>query len=60
MKQIPHQQLRRIGLLICLVAGAFLVSHSVNALVADALSFGPDRPTGSGGDESALPISYEP
>ena len=60
MKQISHQQWRRIGLLICLVAGAFLLSHSINALVADALYLVPERSSGSGVGESALPISYVP
>jgi general secretion pathway protein C len=43
-----------------MVAGAFLISHSINALVADALYFIPESPTGSGSGESALPVSYVP
>lgn len=61
MQQISHQQLRRIILLICLIAGTLLVSHSINALVADALYLVPEHPIGSAGDESILPTSsYEP
>jgi general secretion pathway protein C len=55
---ILHQQLRRIGFLVCLILGAFLLSHSINALVADALYLVPDRPSGSQTGESAMRISY--
>jgi general secretion pathway protein C len=37
-----------------LILGTFLLSHSINALVADALYLVPDRPAGSGGGESVL------
>jgi len=60
LKPLSHQQLRRIGLLICLIVSAFLLSHSINALVADALYLVPDHPNRSGTGVSAMPISYVP
>ena len=60
MAQIPNQQLRRVGLLIWLVVSGFLVAHSINAFVADALYFVPERPNGLGESDSALPVSYSP
>lgn len=60
MQQLPHQQLRRIGLLVCLIAGAFLIAHTVNALVADALYLVPAQPAGSSRTTPVLPASYVP
>lgn len=60
MAQIPNQQLRRVGLLVCMVVSGFLVAHSINAFVAEALYFVPERPNGSAGSESALPVLYSP
>ena len=60
MAQIPNQQLRRVGLLIWLVVSGFLVAHSINAFVAEALYFVPERPNGSGGSDSTLSVSYSP
>lgn len=60
MQQLPHQQLRRIGLLVCLIAGAFLIAHTVNALVADALYLVPAQPAGSSRTTPILPASYVP
>ena len=58
--QIPQQQLRRVGLLVFLVVSAFLVAHSINAFVADALYFVPDPPNRRGGGDSVPPASYSP
>ena len=60
MAQIPHQQVQRIGLLVAMVMSGFLVAHSINAFVAEALYFVPERSMGSDGSESALPVSYSP
>ncbi|TKS59886.1 MAG: hypothetical protein EWM72_01743 [Nitrospira sp.] len=60
MAQIPHQQLRRVGLLVCMVVSGFLVAHSINAFVAEALYVVPELPNGSVGSDSALPVSYSP
>jgi len=60
MAQISNQQLRRIGLLACMVASGLLVAHSINAFVAEALYVVPERPTGSDGHGAALPVSYSP
>ena len=60
MTQIPNLQLRRIGLAVCLVASGFLVAHSINAFVAEALYLLPERPKASAGSDPALPVSYLP
>ena len=60
LAQIPHQQLRRVGLLACLVVIAFLIAHSINAFVANALYLVPEPPTGQGRAESVLAVSYSP
>jgi len=53
-------QLRRLATIACLVMGAFLIAHSINAFVADALSVPPNRPSTSGAADLALPASYVP
>ncbi len=58
--QIPQQQLRRVGLFVFLVVSAFLVAHSINAFVGNALYLVPDPPNRRGGDASVLPASYSP
>lgn len=60
MAQIPSQQLRRVGLLVCLVVSGFLVAHSINAFVAEALYFVPDHPQGSVDRSAVVPVSYAP
>lgn len=60
MAQIPQQQLRRVGLLVFLVVSAFLVAHSINAFVGDALYLVPDSPNRRGGGDSVLHASYSP
>jgi general secretion pathway protein C len=60
LAQIPHQQLRRVSLFVFLVVSAFLVAHSINAFVADALYLLPDPPKKRGGSDSVLPASYSP
>lgn len=49
---LAPQNIRRVGLLLCLGASGFLVAHTINAFVADALYVIPERTTGSGSDPS--------
>lgn len=60
MAQIPHQHVRRAGLLLCLVASGLLVAHSINAFIADALYLVPEGPNGSVDSKPSLPVSYAP
>lgn len=60
MARIPNQQLRRVGLGVCLVVSGFLVAHSMNAFVAEALYLLPEHPRGLSGSDSAIPVSYSP
>jgi general secretion pathway protein C len=55
---LPPQQLRRTILFVSLVISAFLIAHSINAFVADALSIIPTRPAEFNSANSALPASY--
>jgi general secretion pathway protein C len=58
----PHN-VRRVGLLLCMIASGVLVAHTINAFVADALYVIPERPTGPGSASSvgtALTTSYSP
>lgn len=60
---IPRQQMRRVGLFLCLVGGGLLIAHSINAFVADALYVIPTHPVGTGGDRqagSSLLAAYSP
>ena len=60
---IPSQRARRIGLFLTLVGGGFLIAHSINAFVADALYVIPASPVRSGVDRStgsSLLASYSP
>lgn len=60
---VAPQNFRRIGLLLCMIASGFLIAHTINAFVADALYVIPERPGGSGGDSSGgtpLLASYSP
>src|SRR5215217_6128831 len=57
---VSGSQLRRLATIACLVMGAFLIAHSINAFVADALSVPPNRPSTSGAADLALPASYVP
>ena len=60
MAALPPQQFRRIILILGLVVSAFLIAHTINAFVADALSIAPTRATGSSGANGALLTSYAP
>ena len=60
MATIPSKQLQRIGILTCLVVSGFLVAHSINAFVAEALFLPPERSFGSAAGTMALPVSYSP
>jgi general secretion pathway protein C len=54
---------RRIGLFLCLVVGGFLIAHSINAFVAEALYVIPPPPVRSTDDRSTsapLLASYSP
>ena len=58
----PHN-VRRIGLLLCLIASGLLLAHTINAFVADALYVIPERTIGLGSDPSVgTPViaSYSP
>ena len=57
---VSGAQLRRLATVACLVMAAFLIAHSINAFVADALSVPPNRPSTSGTADLALPASYVP
>ena len=57
---LPPNQFRRIVLFLGLVGSAFLIAHTINAFVADALSIVPTRQTGSSSGNGALPASYSP
>ena len=63
MATVPHHQMRRVGLGLCLIVCGLLVAHAINAFVADALYLIPDPPpgavtTGSAGAPSLT--SYSP
>lgn len=60
LQQIPQRQLQRLGWLFCLVIATFFLSHSINALVADALFLLPEGPSGPEVGESALQASHVP
>lgn len=60
MAQIPQSQVRRVGLLVFIVASAFLVAHSINAFVGNALYLVPDLSNRRGSDQSVHPASYSP
>lgn len=52
MAAAVSQNVRRVGLLLCLGVSGLLVAHTINAFVADALYIIPDRTRGSGSDAS--------
>lgn len=63
MSPIPLQRTRRIGVFLCLVAGGFLIAHSINAFVTEALYVIPAHPAHPGYDQatgSPLLASYSP
>jgi general secretion pathway protein C len=60
---IPPQRVRRIGLFLCMVVCGFLIAHSINAFVAEALYVIPTHLRGAGDDRStssSLLSSYSP
>ncbi len=60
---VPPQRVRRIGLFLSLVVGGFLIAHSINAFVAEALYVIPTPPVRSTDDRSTsapLLASYSP
>lgn len=54
------QQVRRIGILVCVAVSGFLIAHSINAFIADALYLAPDGSAQFGGTEPARPVSFTP
>ncbi len=60
MAPLAPQQFRRIVLFLGLVISAFLIAHTINAFVADALNITPTRPAGSGGENATLLTSSSP
>lgn len=60
---VPPQRVRRIGLFLSLVVGGFLIAHSINAFVAEALYVIPTPRVRSTDDRSTsapLLASYSP
>jgi general secretion pathway protein C len=45
---IPAQQMRRVGLLLCLIVCGLFIAHTINAFVEDALYLIPHPPSGTG------------
>ena len=63
MAQRSDQLIQRLGMLVSLAVAAFLVAHSINAFVADALHIMPEPRVGSGAQESAgsvTPTAFSP
>ena len=60
MASLPPQQLRRVGLLVCLVISTLLIAHSINAFIADALSILPVGAAESASDNAAVLTAYSP
>ena len=63
MATIPPQRVRRIGLFLCMVVCGFLIAHSINAFIAEALYVIPTHPSGARDDRStssSLLSSYSP
>ncbi len=60
LAQMSPQQIRRIGVVVCLAVSGFLVAHSINAFVADALYPAPDEAPQSGSAGSVRPVSFAP
>ena len=60
MASFSHQQWRRIGGGVCLVVGGFLLAHTLNAFVADALYLSPAHSANPIRHDGALPVTYSP
>lgn len=60
MAQMSPQQQWRIGILVCFTVSGFLVAHSINAFIADALYLAPEDSAQSGSTRPALPVSFAP
>lgn len=63
MATVAPQNVRRVGLLLCMGVSGLLVAHAINAFVADTLYVIPGRAAGSGNSPSAgtpLIASYSP
>lgn len=63
MATVPAPQMRRVGLLLCLIVGGLLIAHAINAFVADALYLIPDPPPGAdavGSTRTPSLTSYSP
>lgn len=60
MAQMSARQVRRIGILVCVAVSGFLVAHSINAFIADALYLAPEGSAQSGGTVPARPVSFTP
>ena len=60
MASVSPQQLRRVGLVVCLGISALFISHSLNAFVADALTMLPVHPAESSHNQAMNLAAYSP
>ncbi len=60
MAKMSAQQVRRVSILVCVAVSVFLIAHSINAFIADALYLAPENSAQSGGTGPALPVSFAP
>jgi general secretion pathway protein C len=60
LSQMSTQQVWRIGIVACFTVSGFLVAHSINAFIADALYLAPEISAQSGSTGAALPVSFAP
>lgn len=60
MAKMSAQQVRRISILVCVAVSGFLIAHSINAFIADALYLAPENSAQSSGTGPALPVSFAP
>jgi len=60
LAKMSAQQVRRVSILVCVAVSVFLIAHSINAFIADALYLAPENSAQSGGTGPALPVSFAP
>lgn len=60
MAKMSAQQVRRISILVCVAVSGFLIAHSINAFIADALYLAPENSAQSSGTGPARPVSFAP
>jgi general secretion pathway protein C len=60
LAKMSAQQVRRISILVCVAVSGFLIAHSINAFIADALYLAPENSAQSSGTGPALPVSFAP